>query len=37
MTTAQRNAEILRILDEQTKRNTASRAAARESLISEGI
>lgn len=37
MTTAQRNAEILRILQVQTKRNTVSKAAARASLIAEGI
>jgi hypothetical protein len=37
MTVAQRNAEILRILKAQTKRNTASKAAARASLIGEGI
>lgn len=37
MTVAQRNAEILRILAEQTQRNTTSKAAARASLIDEGI
>lgn len=37
MTLAQRNAEILKILEEQTERNTVSRAAARASLIAEGI
>lgn len=37
MTLAQRNAEIAKILKEQTKLNTASRAAARASLIGEGI
>jgi hypothetical protein len=37
MTTEQRNAEILRILDEQTKRNTVSRKIARDALIDEGI
>ena len=37
MTVAQRNAEILRLLAQQTKLNTASKAAARASLIAEGI
>ncbi|WP_296615541.1 hypothetical protein [Sphingomonas sp.] len=37
MTLAQRNAEILKLLEEQTKRNSASPAAARASLIAEGI
>lgn len=37
MTIAQRNAEILKLLKDQTKRNTASKAAARKSLIDAGI
>jgi len=37
MTLAQRNAEIFKILDDQTKRNTVSKAAARASLIAGGI
>lgn len=37
MTLKQRNAEIAKILDAQTRLNTASRAAARASLIDEGI
>ena len=37
MTLAQRNTEILKILEEQTKRNTVSKKAARASLIGEGI
>ncbi len=37
MTLAQRNAEILKILEEQTERNTVSKAAARASLIADGI
>lgn len=37
MTLEQRNAEILRALAEQTKRNMKSPAAARAALIKEGI
>jgi hypothetical protein len=37
MTLEQRNAEIFKLLKEQTKRNTVSRAAARAALIDEGI
>jgi hypothetical protein len=37
MTLEQRNAEIAKILREQTKRNTVSRAVARAALIDEGI
>lgn len=37
MTIEQRNAEILRILAERTKANTASPERARAALISEGI
>lgn len=37
MTLAQRNGEILRILDAQTKRNTVSKAVARAALIDEGL
>ena len=37
MTIEQRNAEILRILAERTKANTASPERARADLISEGI
>ncbi|MEE4451665.1 hypothetical protein [Novosphingobium resinovorum] len=37
MTLKQRNADIAKILKDQTKANTASRASARASLIAEGI
>lgn len=37
MTHTQRNAEILRMLDEETARATVTKAAAREALIKEGI
>jgi hypothetical protein len=37
MTLKQRNAHILKLLEEQTRRNTRSRKAAREALIEEGI
>lgn len=37
MTLEQRNAAILKVLAEQTKRKTASRAKARAALIKEGI
>jgi hypothetical protein len=37
MTHAQRNAEILKILEENTKLATVSKAAARATLIGEGI
>ncbi|MEP9359334.1 hypothetical protein [Sphingomonas sp. KR3-1] len=37
MTHAQRNAEILRLLEEQTNRGLKSKAAARATLIREGI
>lgn len=37
MTHAQRNAEILRLLEEQTERAVVSKKAARESLIREKI
>ena len=37
MTHAQRNAEILKILEEQTTRATATKETARATLISEGI
>ncbi|MFZ5747746.1 MAG: hypothetical protein ACOY45_08805 [Pseudomonadota bacterium] len=37
MTLAQRNGEILRIPDAQTKRNTVSKAVARAALIDEGL
>ncbi|UZK64823.1 hypothetical protein [Sphingomonas sp. M1-B02] len=37
MTHAQRNAGILKMLEEETKRATVSKATARETLINEGI
>lgn len=37
MTHAQRNAEILRLLEEQTERAVVSKKAARESLVREKI
>ena len=37
MTLEQRNAAILKVLAEQTKRNTKSPATARAALIKEGI
>jgi len=37
MTHAQRNEKILKILEEQTVRITATKASAREALIKEGI
>ena len=37
MTLEQRNAAILKVLAEQTKRKTASQAKARAALIKEGI
>ena len=37
MTHAQRNAGILKMLEEETKRATVSKATARAALINEGI
>lgn len=37
MTLKQRNAEIAKILEAQTKRNTVSQASARAALIESGI